>query len=81
MIESQNDVNSTLALIAEKMNDFCVAHKKSNIDNIKIIQSFLLTKIKSSQIIDLHFMKTCDSFVDWIIEIIFQHFQHKIHNL
>jgi hypothetical protein len=29
MIESQNDVNSTLELIAEKMNDFCVAHKKS----------------------------------------------------
>ena len=37
MIESQSDVNSTLELIAEKMNDFCVAHKKSNIDNIKII--------------------------------------------
>lgn len=47
MIESQNDVNSTLALIAEKMNDFCVAHKKSNIDNIKIIPDQIEETLKA----------------------------------
>ena len=37
MIENPNNVNNTLELIAEKMDDFCVAHKKSNLHNIQII--------------------------------------------
>lgn len=37
MIESPNNINSPLELIAEKVDDFCVSHKKSNIYNIKII--------------------------------------------
>lgn len=37
MVESPNNVYSPLELIAEKVDDFCVEHKKSTIFNIKII--------------------------------------------
>ncbi len=37
MIESPNNVHSPLELIAEKVDDFCLEHKKSTIFNIKII--------------------------------------------